>query len=717
MPHAALKLVGGANTQETPALNENSGISQTQLIRYMYDPNGISLVQKIGGWVRYINQTMVAIVRALWAWEDINLNAWLALGTQTISGQSYSQLAVINEGALTDISPTTQTDNVAPVVQSEAGHYSFLITDNTVVGVTNYDTVYIATQISIGGVVLFGLYPCSPDGILLPNGYTVWARDQLGNLEVATSSSSSPVLPSFTTIGPTGSPPVPGSSQVTVNLPNYTYAAGDTFPILTPTMVGGITLYGNYVVQTLIDANNFTIIASAVATSSATATLNGGLAHFIYSFGQGAIPSGLGYGIGTYGTGTYGQGVPITPATGPAFNAVDWTMDNFGEYLLACPITNTTYQQDAGTPFQPLYVWPPGQPTALIVPSAPPVNDGIMVAMPQRQVIAWGSTETGIQDPLLINWSDVGTYNSWIALVTNQAGSYRIPTGSRIVGCLQVPQQILVWTDVDVYAMQYIGPPLVYGFNQIGKGCGMIGRKAAGVVNGICYWMGNSQFYSFSAYGVQPVPCSVWDFVFQNLYQGDTTHAPLDLKIRCAVNSRFGEIQWFFPSANGSGETDSYVKFNTYLNVWDCGTLGRTAWVDQSVLGPPIGADPSSLYIYQHETSNDADGQPMGEFFRTGYYTLSEGDFQTFVDWVFPDGKWGQYSQAQDGQFNITFFVAQYPGDVPIEYGPYTVSQAVQYFYTRFRGRLVSVQVGGSPAGTWWRTGAIRYRFSSDGRI
>lgn len=713
MPHAALKLVGGVNSNETPALNENSGISSSNLVRFFYDANGISLVQKLGGWLKYFPTQMVAIVRALWAWEDINLNSWLALGTQTISGQSSSQLAVINDGTLTDISPTTQTDNVAPVVTSVAGSFSFLITDNTVVGITNYDTVYIATQISIGGVVLFGLYACSPDGILFPNGYTVWARDILGNLQPATSSSSSPVLPSFTTTGPVGA--IPGSSQVTVNLPNYTYAVGDTFPVLTPTMVGGITLYGNYVVQTLVDANNFTFISGAGATSSATATLNGGLAEYIYSFGEGAIPAGLGYGIGAYGIGPYGLGTAITPATGPAFNAVDWTLDNFGEYLLACPIQPA----NSGTPFQPIYLWPPGQPTATIIPQAPVVNDGILVAMPQRQIIAWGSTETGIQDPLLINWSDVGTYNSWIALVTNQAGSYRIPTGSRIVGCLQVPQQILVWTDVDVYTMQYIGSPLVYGFNQVGKGCGMIARKAAGVLGGIPMWMGPSQFYNYTAYGVQPVPCPVWDVIFQNLNQGtDPTTGISNLqKIRCAVNSRFGEIQWFYPSANGSGEVDSYVKMNLYLGVWDYGTLGRSAWVDQSVLGPPIGADPVSLYIYQHETSNDADGQAMGEFYQTGYFTLSEGDFISFVDWIWTDMKFGQYSQAQTAQVQLTFFVAAYPNDTPVQYGPYTLSQAIDQFYTRFRGRLVSIRVGNSTVGSWWRTGALRYRFAPDGRI
>ena len=132
----------------------------------------------------------------------------------------------------------------------------------------------------------------------------------------------------------------------------------------------------------------------------------------------------------------------------------------------------------------------------------------------------------------------------------------------------------------------------------------MIARKAAGVLGGIPFWMGPSQFYSYSAYGVQPIPCSIWDVIFQNLNTGiDPTTGVSNLqKIRCAVNSRFGEIQWFYPSANGSGECDSYAKFNAYLNqgagAWDYGTLGRTAWVDQSCLGHPSGLiHPRSIFI------------------------------------------------------------------------------------------------------------------------
>src|SRR6202453_2573397 len=702
MPHAAIKLIGGVNTNETPALNENSGISQSNLIRYMYDPNGVSLVQKLGGWSRFNPLPAPAIVRALWAWEDLNLNAHLAVGTQTIAATGSAQLAVITNGAIDNITPTALTDNITPVVQTFAGNPSVEITDTTTPGITNFNSVYIATQISIGGIILFGVYACDPDGFLAADAYTVFSRDQLGNLLPAVSNSTTPVLPSFTTVS--------GAISVTVNLPNYTYAVGNTFPVLAATTVGGITFFGNYVVQTIIDANNFTILAPMAATSGATGSMNGGLARFIYSFGQGVLPSGTGYGIGPYGGGGYGTGTAVTPSSGPAIDADDWTLDNFGEILIACPDRDQSFQS---TQFQPIYQWDEGAAQATIITNAPPVNDGIFVAMPQRQVVAWGSTQTGIQDPLLIQWSDIGNLNVWTDLVTNQAGSFRIPKGSKIVSCVQGPQQGIVWTDIDVWSMQYVNQPFIYSFNEIGTGCGLIARKAAASINGIYYWMGSSfQFYTLSGYGVQPLPCSVWDVVFQNL---DTNNLQ---KIRVAVNSRFGEIQWFYPSiTGGTGEVDSYVKYNVYLNVWDVGALGRSAWVDQSVLGPPIGADPTTLLLQQHEISNDADGAAMTPFFQTGYFALAEGDFKTFVDLVWPDFKYGKFDGSQGAAVQITFIVAGYGEEPPQTFGPYSVTQATKYFNTRLRGRLVSIRISSQDLGSFWRIGALRYRFSQDGKF
>ena len=187
MPHAAIKLVGGANTAETPALNENSGISQTQLVRYFYSPNGESLVSKIGGWTRFYALPMVATVRALWAWEDLNDQSHLAMGTETVASTGSAQLAVITQGALDDITPTALTDNVTPLASATSGSAIIQITDSTTPGITNYNSVYIATQIAIGGIVLFGLYACDPDGFLGVDAYTVESIDLLGNPLPATS--------------------------------------------------------------------------------------------------------------------------------------------------------------------------------------------------------------------------------------------------------------------------------------------------------------------------------------------------------------------------------------------------------------------------------------------------------------------------------------------------------------------------------------------------
>ena len=413
MPHAALRLVGGVNSQETPALNDTPGISQSNLIRFYPDPNGVVLVAKLGGWSRFNPLPAPAIVRALWAWEDLNDHAHLAVGMQTIAATGAAQLAVITDGNVDNITPTALTDNISPQAQSFSGNPSIQITDTTVPGITSFNSVYIATQIAIGGVVLFGLYACDPDGFISADAYTVFSRDQLGNLLPATSTSSSPVLATFNTTNM--------AITVTVNLPNHGLAAGVSFPVLTPTTVGGVTFYGNYVVQKVLDANNFNILANTTATSTTSGQMNGGLARFIYSFGQGALPGGTGYGVGPYGGGGYGTGTPVTPSVGPAIDAIDWTLDNFGEILIACP--DRVFPADS-TQFQPIYQWDEGAASATIITNAPPVNDGIFVAMPQRQIIAWGLTQTGIQDPLLISWCDIGNFNQWIPLVTNQAARF-----------------------------------------------------------------------------------------------------------------------------------------------------------------------------------------------------------------------------------------------------------------------------------------------------
>lgn len=697
MPHETLKLSGGADVNQTPVLNQMR-ISASQLIRYRPDGNSI-MAEKLGGWTRFFPNTIVSPVRALWAWEDTQSTAHLAVGAQTVVATGHAQLSVITNGSQADITPKSSADNITAVISTTAGNSIVTITDTTTTDVTNYDAVYIPTQIAIGGLILFGLYQTDPDGHSGSTTYTIQAKDTLGNPLAAPGSSTSPTLPEFITTS--------GSNLVTVTLAAHGLAVGSTFPVLIPTTVGGVTFSGNYVVTSITDADNFVITASATPSSSTTGFLNGNLARYVYSFGVGAIPPGTGYGIGGYGRGGYGSGLAIVPATGNPIAASDWTLDNWGEILITCPVGSAN--------FQPIYAWNSenGGPTATVIPQAPPVNDGIFIAMPERQIVAWGSTFTGIPDPLLIRWCDINNYNVWIGQVINQAGSYRIPKGSRIVGCIQGPQQGIIWTDIGCWTMQYISQPLIYGFTEIGTGCGLIGRKAAGTINGEVYWMGPSQFFKLSDTGVDPIVCPIWDVVFQNLDQGNLS------KIRVAINSRFNEIAWYYPSLAGVGEVDSYVKYNILLgaNGWDYGALARSAWIDQSVLGPPIGADPNTRYIYQHETSPDADGQALLASFRTGYAAMGDGDAMTFVDQFWPDMKFGYFGGAQSATVSVTFYVANYPGDAPRVYGPFSFTQATEFISPRFRGRNVAIELSSSDVGSWWRIGGARYRYAPDGKF
>jgi len=601
-----------------------------------------------------------------------------------------NSLGVITSGGSQDITPERIIANVAVNFSTTSGSNAVVVVD-TGRRTNSYYVVDIQTQVSVGGIVLFGQYAISnPTGNA--SQYTIYA-DALATSTV----SNGGAVPVYTTAS--------GLSSINVKLDNHSYIAGDTFPALVATTVGGVMIYKNYTVTAYVDANNFTIAGSATATSTATGSENSGQVRFVYHNGVGPSPPGLGYGSAGYGLYGYGGYVPAQ-YRGVPINAVDWTIDNWGSTLIANPLSG------------PIYQWNPSVANAVanIIVAAPPVNQGVFVAMPQRQIIAWGSTFTGIIDPMLIRWCDVNNYDEWTASITNQAGSYRIPKGSRIVQGIQGPQQGLLWTDLGIWAMQYVGLPYVYQFNELGTGCGLIGRKAAGSMNGIVYWMGQSQFYRLAGNGVEPIKCPVWDVVFQDL---DTTN--LD-RIRIAPNSRFGEITWYFPTNSNGGENYGYVKYNIVLDQWDYGFnsaanpyVARSAWINESVLGAPIGAG-LNQYLYQHETSPDADGTAMNSYFQTGYFALTEADVKSFIDQVWPDMKWGYFEGTQNANILLTFYITDYPGDTPVPYGPYTLTQATKFITPRFRGRLVSIRIESDDIGSFWRLGNIRYRIQPDGK-
>ena len=245
----------------------------------------------------------------------------------------------------------------------------------------------------------------------------------------------------------------------------------------------------------------------------------------------------------------------ITPSGGVGSGY--WSMDKWGENLIAAPAGGTIYQ------------WVPpvaGGNIALPLTNAPSVVNGCIVAAPEQQIIAWGiySNSLGQQDPLLIGWCDVADNTDWTASATNQAGTFRITSGSRIVDVIWYGLAGLLWTDLDFWSMTYSNFPLIYGFNKIAPNCGLIGPRAADQLGTRVAWMSQNDFFQYAGGQVQTIECTVRDFVFNNL---DRTYTD---NIHCDTNTFYGEFMWRFPTTGSAGVCDAYVKWSPTENgAWD----------------------------------------------------------------------------------------------------------------------------------------------------
>lgn len=758
MAFGSVKLIPGINVEKTATLNQ-AGVASGNLIRYRD-----GLIEKIGGWTRFYPFTIGSIPRDLHPWQDINGIDHLGVG-------ATGSLGVITNGTLQPITPQVTTTNTNPFFVATSGSSTIQVTDSNILNPTTNNSVFVATPVSVGGQVIQGLYPIV--AVENSNTYQITAA-QLSTLSTTTNtvtiSNAMPAVVTWTSHGllanapifftSTGTLPLPfttnstyfvvpasittnsfevsafpngaainsttsGSGAIsgvanagtvpfftttgesaTVNVlePNHGLSIGEQAAFLVSTSVGGTTVYGSYLPQSIADTSNFTISVTPQATSTAGALENNGLVQSIYYIAVGPQPASQPYGSGLYGAGAYGYGTAGGSGQGTPISAIDWTQDNWGEILVSCP-------QGGG-----IYTWEPnsGFQTAKLISTAPINNAGMFLAMPYQIMIAYGSSFTGVPNPLGVNWSASGDFTNWTPLATDQAGGYQISSGSKIVGGRQAQQQGLIWTDIDLWSMLYVGFPNVFGFSKIMSGCGLIGSHAHGVLGNTVYWMSQEQMFRMPAGGAPvTLPCSVWDFIFQNI---DMANA---YKVRCAPNSNFGTIAWHFPSlSGGTGENDSYVEYNAVEGEWTSGqypTTGRSAWTDQSVFGPPIGGTPNQL-IYQHEQGYDGDGAALNPIFTTGYFVIAEGEDFSFVDQFIPDFKYGTAGGAQTANPLVTILGINYPSDTPISYGPFSVNQAQNYISTRLRHRQCALQIQSLDSQSFWRLGLIRYRYSAQGR-
>jgi hypothetical protein len=486
-----------------------------------------------------------------------------------------------------------------------------------------------------------------------------------------------------------------GSSTITitdtsngVNLNDFVTFSGAA------SLGGNITanvLNQEYQVASVVTTNSYTIEAKdtsgATVTANASDTGNGGsstVGEYQINVGLDVFVSGSGYGVGTWGSGGWGSSSSLS-----ANNQLRlWSLDNFGEDLIANVRAGGVYYWDFSTASQ--------RAKALKDISganfAPTVGLQVLVSDIDRHVIVLGADpiEGGSRseelDPLLIAFSDQENPFDWEPRSTNTAGSLRCSAGSEIIGGLRARQETLIWTDVALYSLQFIGPPNTFGLTLINEGVSLIGPNAALNSPSGVFWMDKKGFYTYNG-AVQPLPCSVHSYVFDNLNISQA------FQVFGFVNKQFDEVGWFYCTGT-STEPDSYVTYNYVEQSWAIGQLSRTAWLDEGIEAFPraTGKDSSISYIYSHESGNDDDGSPMDNvFIESADFDIGEGDQFQFIRRCIPDVKFTGDSGSTQA-INFVLKARNYPGDSLTTDITSSFTGSTTKIDTRARGRQAAVR-------------------------
>jgi len=513
-----------------------------------------------------------------------------------------------------------------------------------------------------------------------------------------------------------------GDTDVVVTITSHGANTGDTVIFSGATAVGGVPadeLNTSHIID-VIDGNTFSITVTTAASSTVAA---GGGTAIIASFeiepGNGSITLGYGWGTGTWGRSYWGLG-----STQPVSLAQrDWWLDNFDNDLVANIRDGAIYYWERGSNADPGTAL--GTRAVLLsslggASDVPAVAMQVLVSQNDKHLIAFGCTPYGggDQDLLLIRWANQDDPANWTPQVTNSAGFLSVSRGSRIVRGLATRQEILVWTEGQLYSLQFLGTTDVFGLQELADNISIISPRACTTVNNQVFWMGIDKFYAYSG-RVETLPCEVREYVYNdiNLYQAD--------QIICGTNEGYNEVWWFYASGN-SNWNNRYVVYNHLENVWHYGTMERTAWLDNSLRQYPQAASTSENAatgsIYFHEYGSDADGEAMAAYIQSSDFDLGDGDQFMLSKRVIPDLNFTG-SEAENPEVTFQLRPRNFPGGtfqidtadsqnvVESSVGVYT-----EQLFIRARARQMALKISSSDLGVKWQLGSPRIDIRPDGR-
>ena len=508
---------------------------------------------------------------------------------------------------------------------------------------------------------------------------------------------------------------VNGSSTLTVTDTAHGAAVNDFV-----TFSGAVSLGGNitatvlnqeYQIVSVPDADTYTITAKdasgATVTADGSDSGDGGasvVGAYQINTGLNTYVSGTGWGAGAWGSGTFGSSSSVSAAGQLRL----YSQDAFGEDLIFNPRGGGIYYWDesSGTGTRAVNI------SALSGASDVPTVALKVLVSEDQHVIAFCCNPIGSSaiDPLFVRFSDQESAADWTPTATNTAGGVRINSGSQIIGAIKARQEILIWTDVSLHSMRFIGAPFTFQFTRLSADISMISPNAAVNARGVVYFMDRGNFFVYNG-AVQPLPCSVKDYVFSNINMDQA------FKVFAAENNDFNEVMWFYPVGEGNTEVTNYVAYNYLENLWSVGTLSRGAWSGANTMNYPLAStalDGEPNYLYQHELGYDADGEPMEAYIESGDLELSDGEFFMFIKRIIPDFTFS--GDTGGAQTDIIIKGSDFPLETATTLSTSTITSTTKQSFVRNRARHSIVRIESNGSGYGWRLGDLRFDMRQDGR-
>ena len=504
---------------------------------------------------------------------------------------------------------------------------------------------------------------------------------------------------------------VSGSTTLVVNDEDHGALVGDFLNLSnvngTPGNIPNDDLVGEYEIQRVVDNDSFEILSPTTATSTSTVT---GSADCTYQINVGLTDGA----VGSWSLNTWNTPRPQTDNSVSIYPRV-WQFDNFGEDVICQVVDGEAYLFDTSDGVNA---------RATLIENAPTKSTFSIVSPVDRHLIMFGTEVTigdkSTQDPMLVRFSDQENINVFTPSSINTAGDMRLNDGSKIVSAVRSRGQILIFTDISLHGMQYVGPPYTFAFQQLGSNCGCIGPHAAIDVNGQAFWMGQDNFHAFDG-AVRRLRSTVEDYVFNDINKSQT------YKVHAGHNSQFNEVTWWYCS-NDSKNIDRWVSYNYVENIWSRGTMPRTAWTDKGTFRKPMAGEyfPDSTadtyttisglssgrsLLYNQEDGLNGNGSAINSYLQSGYFDIGDGEQVMFMRRFIPDFK------DQQNNLTVQLILRMYPNaEATISSSDlHTVTPTTEKVDTRARGRQISLKIQSQSADTTWRFGTLRVHTQPDG--